>query len=90
MSLSFRTVDVFSDRPLAGNALCVVLLRDGEAVADEVGADELRGVAFEAETDPVDKKADAADCGDGDDQCGAQQPQFAGADLRVGACPPAS
>ena len=36
MSLLFKTVDVFSDRPLAGNALCVVLLREGETVGDDL------------------------------------------------------
>ena len=31
MSLSYEIVDVFTDRPLAGNALCVVSTRQGEA-----------------------------------------------------------
>ena len=36
MSLSYRTVDVFTDRPLAGNALCVVTLGPGESVPDDL------------------------------------------------------
>ena len=36
MSLSFTTVDVFTDRPLAGNALCVVSVPDGESLPDEL------------------------------------------------------
>ena len=36
MSLSFKTVDVFSDRPLAGNALCVVMVEPGALPPDAV------------------------------------------------------
>ena len=36
MSLPFTTVDVFTDRPLRGNALCVVTVDAGESVSDEL------------------------------------------------------
>ena len=34
--LGYQTVDVFTDRPLAGNALCVVSVGAGESLSDEL------------------------------------------------------
>lgn len=36
MDLPYRIVDVFTDRPFAGNGLCVVTVEDPTAVADEL------------------------------------------------------
>jgi len=36
MQLSYRIVDVFTDRPLAGNALCVVTAPEGPPLSDDV------------------------------------------------------
>ena len=44
MSLSFKTVDVFSDRPLAGNALCVVTMPTDQPLSDERMQDIAREV----------------------------------------------
>lgn len=59
MELPYRIVDVFSDRPLAGNALCVVEPPEGEVVDD----DRMLAIAREvnlSETTFVTRTGDAS------------------------------